>query len=120
MQTLSPYMVSGKLQGKELDLTIELLKMLTNKDAAKRYAEEAAFLIPRTDIDLDESKCSPLFVENVKLGGTSTGIGVDIFDFDPLTSMQDRTRNSIVSMFTGATAEAAAQEIQGEVDNNAK
>ena len=120
MQTLSPYMVSGKLQGKELDLTIELLKMLTNKDAAKRYAEEAAFLIPRTDIDLDESKCSPLFVENVKLGGTSTGIGVDIFDFDPLTSMQDRTRNSIVSMFTGATAEAAAQEIQGEIDNNAK
>ena len=120
MQTLSPYMVNGKLQGKELDLTIELLKMLTNKDAAKRYAEEAAFLIPRTDIDLDESKCSPLFVENVKLGGTSTGIGVDIFDFDPLTSMQDRTRNSIVSMFTGATADAAAQEIQSEIDNNAK
>lgn len=117
MQTLSPYMVSGKLEGKELELTIELVKMLTSKEAAKRYAEESAFLIPRTDIDLDESKCSPLFVENVKLGGTSTGIGVDIFDFDPLTSMQDRTRNSIVSMFTGASAEDAAKEIQSEIDN---
>ena len=117
MQTLSPYMVSGKLKGEELDLTIELVKMLTNKEAAKRYAEEAAFLIPRTDIDLDESKCEDLFVENVKLGGTSTGIGVDVFDFDPLTSMQDRTRNSIVSMFTGASAQEAAAEIQSEIDN---
>lgn len=117
MQTLSPYMISGKLEGKELDLTMELVKMLTDKDAAKRFAEETAFLIPRTDIELDESKCAPLFIDNVELGATSTGIGVDVFDFDPLTSMQDRTRNSIVSMFTGATAEAAAAEIQAEVDN---
>lgn len=116
MQTLSPYMINGKLTGKELDLTMELVEMLTNKDAAKRFAEESAFLIPRTDIDLDETKCSPLFVENVKLGGTSTGIGVDVFDFDPLASMQDRTRNSIVSMFTGASPEDAAAEIQAEVD----
>ncbi len=118
MQILSPYMVSGKLQGKELELTLELLKMLTNAEAAKRFAEESAFLIPRTDINLDESKCSKLFMRNVELGGTSTGIGVDVFDFDPLASMQDRTRNSIVSMFTGATPEAAAAEIQAEIDNN--
>lgn len=118
MQTLSPYMISGKLEGKELDLTIELVKMLTNKDAAKRYAEEAAFLIPRTDIDLDESKCSELFTKNVELGGTSEGIGVDVFDFDPLTSMQDRTRNSILTLFTGTSAEDVAAEIQAEIDNS--
>lgn len=117
MQTLSPYMVSGKLEGRELELTIELLKMLTDKEAAKRYAEEAAFLIPRTDIDLDESKCTELFIKNVELGGTSTGIGVDVFDFDNLASMQDRTRNSIVSMFINATAQDAAAEIQAEIDN---
>lgn len=118
MQTLSPYMVNGKLEGKELELTLELLKMLTNKEAAKRFAEEAAFLIPRSDIDLDDSKVSPLFAENVRIGGTSSGIAVDVFDFDPITSMQDRTRNSIVSMFTGADAETAAKEIQAEVDSN--
>lgn len=118
MQVLSPYMVNGKLKGKELDLTIELLKMLTDKDAAKKYAEETAFLIPRTDIELDESKCSPLFVENVKLGSQSKGIGVDVFDFDPLTSMQDRTRNSIVSIFTGVSAKDAAAEIQAEIDKS--
>ena len=118
MQIVSPYMVSGKLEGKELELTIELLKMLTDKNAAKRYAEEAAFLIPRTDIDLDQSVCTDLFIQNVELGGTSTGMCVDVFDFDPLTSMQDRTRNSIVGMFIGATAEEAAAEIQDEIDSS--
>lgn len=117
MQILSPYMVCGKLEGKELDLTIELLKMLTGKEAAKRFAEEAAFLIPRTDLDLDKSKCTDLFIQNVEIGGTSEGIGVDVFDFDPLTSMQDRTRNSIVSLFTGASAQDAAAVIQAEIDN---
>lgn len=117
MQILSPYMVSGKLEGKELDLTMELVKMLTSKDAAKVYAEECAFLIPRTDIDLDESKCQPLFIDNMKLGGTSKGIGVDVFDFDPITSMQDVTRNNIVSIFTGETPEHAAEAIQSEIDN---
>ncbi len=117
MQILSPYMVSGKLEGKELDLTIELLKMLTGKEAAKRFAEEAAFFIPRTDLDLDKSKCTDLFMQNVEIGGTSEGIGVDVFDFDPLTSMQDRTRNSIVSLFTGASAQDAAAVIQAEIDH---
>jgi raffinose/stachyose/melibiose transport system substrate-binding protein len=117
MQILSPYMVSGKLEGKELDLTIELLKMLTGKEAAKRFAEEAAFLIPRTDLDLDKSKCTDLFMQNVEIGGTSEGIGVDVFDFDPLTSMQDRTRNSIVSLFTGASAQDTAAVIQAEIDH---
>lgn len=75
-------------------------------------------MIPRTDIELDDSKVSPLFATNVELGGTSEGIAVDVFDFDSITSMQDRTRNSIASMFTGAEPEAAAKEIQNEVDSN--
>ncbi|MBU5591879.1 extracellular solute-binding protein [Clostridium sp. MSJ-4] len=118
MQILSPYMVNGKLQGKEKEYTIELLKMLTSAEAAKRFAEESQFLIPRKDIEIDKSKVSSLFLDNVDLGATSTGIAVDVFDFDPLPSMQDRTRNSIVSMFIGKTPEEAAKEIQSEVDKS--
>ena len=110
-------MINGKLEGKELELTIELVKMLTSKEAAKRYAEEAQFIMPIEGVDIDESKVSPLFIESMKLGATSEGIGVDVFDFDELTSMQDRTRNSIMSLFTGASAEEAAAEIQAEIDN---
>ncbi|WP_099361637.1 ABC transporter substrate-binding protein [Fredinandcohnia onubensis] len=115
MQVLSPYMVNGQLEGKEKEYTIELLKMLTSAEAAKKYAEEAQFLVPRSDIDIDESKVSELFLKNIELGSTSSGIAVDVFDFDPLTSMQDRTRNSIVSMFIGSSAEEAAKEIQNEI-----
>lgn len=118
MQVLSPYMISGKLEGKELELTIELVKMLTSKEAAESFAQEVAFLIPRTDLQLDESKCKPLFIKSMELGATSEGIGVDVFDFDPLPSMQDRTRNSILSLFIGASAADAAAEIQAEIDNN--
>ena len=118
MQIISPYMVNGKLEGKEKEYTIELLKMLTSAEAAKRFAEEAQFLIPRSDIDIDESKVSDLFLHNIELGSTSTGIAVDVFDFDPLPSMQDRTRNSIVSILIGGKAKDAAKEIQSEIDKS--
>ncbi|MFV0527874.1 MAG: ABC transporter substrate-binding protein [Lachnospiraceae bacterium] len=117
MQTLGCYMISGQLEGKELELTVELVKRLTDKDAAKRFAEDAGVLIPRNDIEIDESKVSRLLVDNIKLGENNTGVGVDVFDFDPIASMQDRTRNSIVSMFINASAEEAAAEIQSEIDN---
>lgn len=116
MQVLSPYMVNGKLTGKEKEYTIELLKMLTSADAAKKFAEDAQFLIPRKDIAINKAKVSALFLKNIDLGATSTGIAVDVFDFDPLASMQDRTRNSIVSMFVGSTQQDAAKEIQAEID----
>ncbi|NLG93184.1 MAG: ABC transporter substrate-binding protein, partial [Clostridiales bacterium] len=118
MQVISPYMVNGKLTGKEKDYTIELLKMLTSKDAAKRFAEEASFLIPRTDVDIDTQKVNPLLLDNIELGKTSTGIAVDVFDFDPLASMQDTTRNAIVSMLVGSSPEQAAQQIQSEIDKS--
>ncbi len=118
MQIISPYMVNGKLEGKEKEYTIELLKMLTSAEAAKRFAEEAQFLIPRSDIAIDNSKVSELFLHNIELGATSTGIAVDVFDFDPLPSMQDRTRNSIVSILIGGKPKDAAKEIQDEIDKS--
>ena len=116
MQVISPYMINGKLEGRELELTMELVKMLTGKAAAERFANETAQLIPRTDIEVDKTIVDPLFTQNVDFCATSTGVAVDVFDFDSVTSMQDRTRNSIVSMFTGASAQEAANEIQAEVD----
>lgn len=118
MQIISPYMINGKLEGKELELTIELVKMLTSREAAKRYAQEARFPMPINGVDLDEEKVGALFVKSMELGATSEGIGVDVFDFDELTSMQDITRNAIMSIFTGSSPMEAAQMIQDEIDNS--
>lgn len=120
MQVVSPYMVNGKLEGKDKDYTIELLKRLTSKDVAKRYAEEANFIVPRTDMEIDKDKVSPLFLRNLELSGTSDHLAVDVFDYDKVQSMQDRTRNSLVGVLTGNSPEQAAKEIQAERDKNAK
>lgn len=120
MQVISPYMVSGKLEGRELELTIELLKELTSKELAQKYADEAGYYLPRTDIEMDPERCGRLFTETLELSSTSTGIACDVFDFDPITSMQDRTRNSLVSLLTGASVEEVVNEIQAEIDNNQK
>ena len=118
MQVISPYMVNGKLEGKEKELTVELVKRLTNAENAKRFAEEATFIIPRTDADVNLEKVTPLFLQNVELSGTSEAIAVDVFDYDPLQSMQDRTRNSFQSLITGVSPEDAAAEIQAEIEQN--
>ncbi|MGL4799920.1 MAG: ABC transporter substrate-binding protein [Cellulosilyticaceae bacterium] len=117
MQVISPYMINGKLEGRELELTMELVKMLTSKETAERFAYESSQLLPRSDMNIDQSKVSSIFADVLNLGSNSTGIAVDIFDYDPIPSMIDRTRNSIVSLFTGATPEEAAKEIQAEIDN---
>ncbi|MGJ4848937.1 ABC transporter substrate-binding protein [Bacillota bacterium Meth-B3] len=116
MQIISPYMINGKLEGRALELTIELVKRLTSSETASRFANEAAQLIPRNDIQVDQANVDPLFQANVDLCATSTGVAVDVFDYDPLPSMQDKTRNALVGIFTGSTPEQAAEEIQAEVD----
>lgn len=120
MQVVSPYMVSGNLQGKEKEYTLALLKMLTSKEAGGKYANDAAFLLPRNDFEIDKTKVNNLFLENIKLASTSSNIAVDIFDFDPLPSMQDRTRNSIVGILMGGTPENAGNEIQEEINRKEK
>lgn len=117
MSSKAPFMVNGKLEGRELELTIELVKALTSPELAKRYAEEAAYYMPRTDVEIDNAKCSPLFLRTAELSNQIEAMASDVFDFDPLPSMQDRTRNSIASLFVGnATPEEVAAEIQAEID----
>lgn len=118
MQVISPYMISGRMEGKEKEYTIELVKMLTSAAAAKRFAEEAQFIIPRDDVHLDPSKVNRLLAKCVELSGTSAGIAVDVFDYDPIAAMQDVTRDALVGMFIGDTPEQAAAAIQSEIDRS--
>lgn len=117
MQLIVAYMIKGEMEGLELELTMELVQMLTDADAAKTYVEEASFLLPRSDIDYDEDILEDLLVINMELSGESEGAAVDIFDYDPITTMQDVVRNSLVSIFTGTSIEDAAAQIQSEIDS---
>lgn len=117
MQVISPIMVNGKLEGKEKELTIELAKRLTDKDIATRLANEANWIFPRTDFELKGTDAAPLFVKNVELAKTSTGIAVDVFDYDPNQAMQDVTRNTLVGIIQGTSPTDAAKTIQEASDS---
>lgn len=118
MQIVAPYMLNGELEGKDKEYAIELVKKLTSKEAAKRFAEEAQYILPRSDVSLDADKISPLFKDTLKISATSKRLAVDIFDYDPIASMSERTRNSIIGILIGNTPEQAAKEIQAEIDKN--
>ena len=120
MQVISPLQIRGDLEGREKELTIELAKRLSNAEVAKKYADEANQIFPRTDYEVDPAKSTKLFQKNSDLAKTSTGIAVDVFDYDPVQSMQDVTRNALVGILQGGSPEEAAETIQREIDNNTK
>ncbi len=118
MHIVSPYMVSGNIAGREKELTIELIQMLTSAETGSRLFNEASSIFPRSDLKVTSESIPELLTETMRLGATSQGLAVDIFDFDPIASMQDRVRNSLVGILVGNSPEQAAQEIQREIDNN--
>ncbi|MCT2909687.1 extracellular solute-binding protein [Schleiferilactobacillus harbinensis] len=117
MQGLQAYQIRGDLKGEAKKLTIELVKRLSDKKFAKDVADAANQILPRTDYTVEKSKSSILFEENMQLAETSKRLGVDVFDFDPIQSMQDVTRNALVGVIQGDSAKKAAQTIQETVDN---
>ncbi len=118
MHVISPYMLSGKLEGREKELTVELIEMLTSQETGSRLFNEASSIFPRSDLEVVSDSIPALLTQTMELGSTSEGIAVDIFDFDPIASMQDRVRNSLVGILVGNSPEEAAAEIQAEVDAN--
>ncbi len=120
MHVISPHMVSGQLNGREKELTIELAKKLTSIETGSRMFNEASSIFPRSDLIVDENAITPLLQEVMLLGSTSEGMAVDVADFDPIASMMDRVRNSLVGILIGNSPEKAATEIQKEIDENTK
>jgi hypothetical protein len=72
----------------------------------------------RRDLDLSGIELSHIFRGYTEALANATMLGGDSFDYDPLASMQDRTRNSIIGMLLGNSPAEAAAEIQAEIDRN--
>lgn len=114
------FYLSGKMTEAEKDATFKWVKYFCGKEVQSKMVTEIERLSARSDIEVDESMLSPLFLDVQNFVATIRNPGGDSFDFDPLPSMQDRTRNSIVGMLLGNSAADAAKEIQDEIDRNTK
>lgn len=110
--------LSGKAIGAERDMQVEFITFLTSQAWQQRCAEEIQQIPSRKDVDLSGMDPNSLFVQASAIAGEIGMAGGDTFDYDPLPSMQDRTRNSLIGMSLGNTPEAAAKEIQDEIDKN--
>jgi len=112
------FYLSGKMTEAEKDATFKWVKFFCGKELQSKMVSEIQRLSARDDIKVDESKLSPLFLDVQNFVSTIKNPGGDSFDFDPLPSMQDRTRNSIIGMLLGNSAIEAAEEIQNEIDRS--
>ncbi|MEG1516062.1 MAG: extracellular solute-binding protein [Clostridia bacterium] len=112
------FCLSGKATGAERDAQILFIKYMTNFDMQSKMVETVQRMSARSDIDFTQIALSPIFTEVDRISRSISNSGGDTFDFDPLQSMCDRTRNSLVGMSLGMSPEEAAEEIQSEIDKN--
>lgn len=112
------FQLKGKMEGAEKQATIDFIKFWTSKETQEKMVRDIQRMPSRKDLDLEGVELSHVFIGYNEIMKNMEVLGGDSFDYDPLASMQDRTRNSLVGMLLGKSAEAAAQEIQAEIDSN--
>ena len=102
----------------EKQATIDFIKFWTGQERQQIMVAEIQRMSVRTDLDYDSIDLSHIFLGYTDALAKATMLGGDSFDYDPLNSMADRTRNSIIGMLLGASPQEAAEEIQAEIDQN--
>ena len=110
--------LKGGLNNTEFDMTAKFAKQYTSRENQIKVVAQVQLMPIRKDIDVASLNLPPLFYEAMAILTNSTMPGGDSFDYDQLASMQDVTRNAIIGMLLGNTPEAAARQIQEEIDRN--
>ncbi len=114
------YQLKGGVTGAEKEAQITLIKFLTGKEAQQKLATNVQQMVARKDVNTDGPEFSDVFRGYATYVKNAKASGGDSFDYDQLSSMQDKTRNSLVGMLLGNTPEIAAKDIQDEIDKNSK
>jgi raffinose/stachyose/melibiose transport system substrate-binding protein len=109
--------INSKLTDAQKNAAVDFVKFLTSKEYQDKMVYDYQNL-PVTNLQLDQSKVSPLFQQANEFLKSIKDAGNDTFYYDPLASMQDRVRNSIIGVLMGNAPDAAAKEIQSEIDKN--
>lgn len=108
------FSLNGQLQGAEKEAMINFAKMFTDKVNQTKMATDAKRVPVRKDITIDKSQIPNLLATAIDYAKISDVLGSDSFDYDANPAMIDRTRNSIIGMLLGDSAEKTAQDIQKE------
>ncbi len=112
------FLLKEDMQGAERQATIDFIKFWTSQERQTDMVAQIQRTPARRDVDYSGIDLSHIFLGYMDALESATMLGGDSFNYDPLPSMQDRTRNSIIGMLLGNTPEAAASEIDAEVERS--
>jgi len=111
----SGWMISGTMSDAQKDATIELVKFMTTPEAIQERMSAAMRVAPykNTEAPADAPR---LFSDMIAYTNTITKSGGEYFDYDTCPSLVDVSRNAILDMMLGASAEDTAATIQKAID----
>lgn len=111
--------ISGNLEGAKQEAAKELLQFfLTSLEHFEHLQREAKGGVYPVKLDSDESVVDPITIAYTAAIKDATDFKGDVQQYDPLSQMLDRARNSIQGLFAGNSPENTAKEIVDEIENN--
>jgi raffinose/stachyose/melibiose transport system substrate-binding protein len=111
----SGLMVSGSMSKAQQDATIKLLEYLTTKQAIKARMDKAKRIAPFKDAQVPDS-APQIFKDMIAYSSTIKKSGGEYFDYDTSSSLVDVSRNAILDMMLGKSAQETANTIQKSLD----
>lgn len=96
----------------KLEYVWELASMFASQGTQQRYAYECGNIPVRNDVELDETKMSPLLSSLLEIKANDVQVwGSDAWAYDTVAVLEDIVGEAFVGALTGMTAEEAAEQI---------
>ncbi len=113
----SGWMLSGIMSEEETDATLKLVKYMTTPEAIQERMDAAMRVAPYKNITAPED-APQIFKDMVEYTDTISNSVGEYFDYDTCSTLVDTSRNGILNMMLGNTAQSTAEEIQKDIDAN--
>lgn len=113
----SGWMLSGTMSEEEEEATLKLVKYMTTPEAIQERMEAAMRVAPYKNITAPED-APQIFKDMVAYTDTITDSIGEYFDYDTCSTLVDVSRNGILNMMLGTSAEDTAAAIQADIDAN--
>lgn len=113
----SGWMLSGTMSEEEEEATLKLVKYMTTPEAIQERMDAAMRVAPYKNITAPED-APQIFKDMVAYTDTITDSIGEYFDYDTCSTLVDVSRNGILNMMLGTSAEDTAAAIQADIDAN--
>ncbi|WNR42857.1 extracellular solute-binding protein [Paenibacillus roseipurpureus] len=112
---LAQFVLNGKMKDDEKAMAIAFVKYLTSKNVQQSLLDKYSRL-PAIK-DADTSKLDDLTKSIIQSGGTIKTPGLDTFSYDPLSAIENASKDALMGTLLGKTPQEMTQQVQKIIDN---